>query len=317
MATRGVYGFQHKGEMKAFFDTGADIFYWLQNAFDVVNSLDANKNPQKLVELFESINIDDNYQKATDEEILRDFYFAERGSRRDNETIMHLDSSYFVNTIKKDGLKIFNEEKFINDAVLGLDSLMIELAVIINIDTLSVDIYKGSVYLDNGSLKEAKDKSEFLALLSDAQSFENNYFVKQYIPLFETFKKRNEIIKSEDFKEKCRSGEVQHGTKEHKDVYFGSIMFDSGPLMKVASLDIDFLNKFDIPHKELLEDPEIKEMVEHSNLLKISDGIQYHIRKKDKRDYQYMIDEMEEDGVNIKEEVDDKIKMVIDRGIVI
>jgi hypothetical protein len=30
-----------------------------------------------------------------------------------------------------------------------------------------------------------------------------------------------------------------------------------------------------------------------------------------------MIDEMEEDGVNIKEEVDDKIKMVIDRGIVI
>jgi hypothetical protein len=135
--------------------------------------------------------------------------------------------------------------------------------------------------------------------------------------LFETFKKRNEIMKSEDFKARCRSGEIQHGTKEHKDVFFGSIMFRSGPLMKVASLDIDFLNKFDLPHKELLEDPEIKGMVEHSNLSKIASGIQYHIRKKDKRDYQYMIDEMEEDGVNIKEEVDDKIKMVIDRGIVI
>lgn len=317
MATRGVYGFQHKGEMKAFFDTGADIFYWLQNAFDVVNSLDANKNPQKLVDLFESINIDDNYQKATDEDVLRDFYFAERGSRRDNETIMHLDSSYFVNTIKKDGLKLFNKEKFINDAVLGLDSLMIELAVIINIDTLSVDIYKGSVYLDNASLKEAKDRSEFLALLPNTQSVENNYFVKHYVPLFETFKKRNEIIKSKDFKEKCRSGEVQHGTKEHKDVYFGSIMFDSGPLKKVASLNIDFLNKFDIPYKELLEDTELREMIEHSNLSKIASGIRYYLIKKDKLDYQYMIEEMEENGVNIKEKVYDKIKMVVDRKIII
>lgn len=241
MATRGVFGIIQNGDFKGFFNTGAFLPYFLKDTKDLIDSLTEDFNLSSIT--------------------LVDSGLGERGSKKyEIESLIDiemnkylLDKEYssdnWINPIaispKNSGISLVKTFGYnLPDASFRpLDSLFIELVVIINLDSRMIDIYKGGfkggIFEFYPELKECSSKEEFI---EKAESFGqgDNIFVDMYAKHYIDFKKSSEKRKSMTIVEKR---EQDFTSRETCKFLTSARMFNSGPVTKIASIDFSILSE--------------------------------------------------------------------------
>lgn len=268
MATRGIFGFQHQGKLKAFFGTGSEIQYWLPDVIKIVMNYDNNK--ANLINVFNNIKIDSNYKEAEELEILLDFEKAIRGERANDDS--------FIDCMKPENFLRFFQEydlTYINDSILGLNGLMIETAIIINLDKSRIDVFSGGVFKLNSQLKNVDSNKEFLKGCEDLGQVDN-IFVDKYSQYFKYFKEASETLFSEEYQESIKNKSIDTHSKEHRDICLKRNLFRYGPVCKIASINFDLLPEKEEKSYQIFRYTEAKHYLDVKNLCR---GIQYWSQK--------------------------------------
>jgi hypothetical protein len=177
MATRGVFGIIQNSEFKGFFKTGAFLPYFLKDVQEMVEEMpkDFSLNSIPLIDAGHGERGTKSYELGCLVDLDTDKYLlgSDNSSRNWLSTVSIAPSDSGINPLNTCGYSVPDA------GFRPLDSLFIELVVVVNLDTNSIDIYKGGVFDFYPELKHCSSGEDFVKL-SESFGQRDNIFVDMY-----------------------------------------------------------------------------------------------------------------------------------------
>ena len=210
MATRVLEGVLYNGQVRGFFSTHSDIAMLLSETFHSLNQY----GQEGFIRFFEKSDL-----IAFKDMPLADIHLSVRSGDIHVHKYGHLHE-----LVDSDGVDLFDI------LLLGVDSLVYEYAIIINLDTGTVDFYnQGASVLKNETI-------DF-----------NDVFAKTYLSYISEIEAGYDFSKSCEFLEARNNGAFKEGLPHNVEQKLTAGNFKKcGPLVRSVSVDFSLIKKGDI-----------------------------------------------------------------------
>lgn len=238
MATRGVVGFIQKSEFKGFLITGAMLPYFLEDVASMMKDIPDN------FDINDIDFIDGGYGTPNTREYELNCLMALRTNTYLDNTEGVLNSfkkpvslekgtsSYLLNRIDK---------RLPDASFRPLDGLVIDTTIVVNFDRNRVDIYQGELFRSYPELKYCANGDDF-EKLAISYGQHDNKFIEMYKKHYVDFKENREKLRNMTSSEKRAQDRT---SKEWLSFITQAVLFDSGPIAKIASIHFSLLRKCD------------------------------------------------------------------------